>query len=64
MVFREKDIGFSESLFSVPEFSEFSIFRARVFRAGAKIGRGWGHAMHVANGKHYVCDCFSDIDRH
>ena len=33
MVFRETDI----------EFSEFSIFRARVFRAGAKKARGWGH---------------------
>ena len=41
MVFRETDIG----------FSEFSIFRSRVFRAGAKKGRGWGHKIHFTLNK-------------
>ena len=43
----KKTLDYPNLRFSVPEFSEFSIFRARVFRAGAKIGRGRGHAKNA-----------------
>ena len=44
MVFRKTDIGFSESSTFCARLFRIFDFLARVFRAGAKIGRGWGHA--------------------